>query len=136
MEQLEKEFRDSRAKTKTWDHGKITRAYQDDRDRGRYRPYEPKDYDRQRNYDRPRGYDRPRDNDRREDYRPRGNDRENDRQRQGDLARPPPVCYECRQPGHIARNCPRRQQRPEGQDRRPPAAGRVYAAIPPVDDMP
>ncbi|KAF5188811.1 hypothetical protein FRX31_021602 [Thalictrum thalictroides] len=107
MEQLEKEFRDSRAKTKTWDHGNNTRTYQDDRDRGRYRPYESKDYDRQRDYNRPRGYDRPRDNDRREDYRQRGNDRDNDRQRQGDLARPPPVCYECLQPGHIARNRPR-----------------------------
>ncbi|KAF5182344.1 hypothetical protein FRX31_028069 [Thalictrum thalictroides] len=62
IEELEKEFRDSRAKTKTWDPGKNTRAYQDERDRGRYRPYEPKDYNRQRDYDRPR------DNDRREDY--------------------------------------------------------------------
>ncbi|KAF5195083.1 hypothetical protein FRX31_015329 [Thalictrum thalictroides] len=59
MEQLDMEFRDSRAKTKTWDHGRNTKAYQDDRDRGKYRPYEPKNYDRQRAYDRPGGYDRP-----------------------------------------------------------------------------
>ncbi|KAF5195495.1 hypothetical protein FRX31_014918 [Thalictrum thalictroides] len=136
MEQLENEFRDSRAKTKTWDHGKNTKAYQDDKNRVRYRPYEPKDFDHQRGYDRRRGYDRPRDNDHREDYRPRGNDRESDRVGQGDRARTPIVCYECSQPGHIARNCPRRQPRPEGQDRRPTAAGRVYAAIPPVDGMP
>ncbi|KAF5179490.1 hypothetical protein FRX31_030923, partial [Thalictrum thalictroides] len=81
-------------------------------------------------------YHRPRDNDRRIYYRPRGNDRENDRVGQGDRARTPTVYYECRQPGHITRNCLRRQPRREGQDRRPPEAGRVYAAIPPVDDMP
>ncbi|KAF5196139.1 hypothetical protein FRX31_014275, partial [Thalictrum thalictroides] len=135
MEQLEKEFRDSRVKTKPMDHGKNSRA-----------PYDGKDIGR--GNDRHRGNDRPRDNNGRGDYKPRGNDKQNDyqgRQGQRDRARPPAppqdqgvmaaLCWECRQPGHYARECPQRQQRPGGHDRRPPPAGRVYVALPGADDV-
>ncbi|KAF5193928.1 hypothetical protein FRX31_016484 [Thalictrum thalictroides] len=88
MGQLEMEFRDSRVKTKPWDHGKNSRASYDGKDRGRFRPYEQKGsfYHQQnpRPYhggnDRHRDNDRPRGNNGHGDYRPRGNDKPNDHQ--------------------------------------------------------